>query len=139
MIWRVGPDLALPGAWAPGRAGVVEPAGLADVRVVALLMMFKIGCGGKGSMDVDRGLAAAAAEEEEERHRRGRLHERGDREVVLHAQRSAAAFYARQGFVVRGAPFVEAGIPHLEMAARLPLAQCMNVGWLAGFVMIFRK
>jgi YbgC/YbaW family acyl-CoA thioester hydrolase len=44
---------------------------------------------------------------------------RGDREVLLHAQRSAEAFYAQQGFVVRGQPFEEAGIPHIEMARPL--------------------
>ena len=40
---------------------------------------------------------------------------RGDREVVLHAQRSAAGFYARQGFSCRGPEFDEVGIPHVEM------------------------
>ena len=44
---------------------------------------------------------------------------RGDREVMLHAQRSAATFYGRQGFVVRGQPFEEAGIPHIEMVRSL--------------------
>jgi YbgC/YbaW family acyl-CoA thioester hydrolase len=44
---------------------------------------------------------------------------RGDREVVLHAQRSAIVFYRRAGFVERGPAFEEAGIPHQEMA--LPL------------------
>jgi len=46
---------------------------------------------------------------------------RGDRKVVLHAQRTAEAFYRRLGFEPQGAPFEEAGIPHLEMAAALPL------------------
>lgn len=45
--------------------------------------------------------------------------ERGDREVLLHAQASAAAFYARAGFAARGAPFEEAGIPHIEMVRPL--------------------
>ncbi len=40
---------------------------------------------------------------------------RGDREVALHAQRSAQGFYQRMGFVERGEPFVEAGIDHIEM------------------------
>jgi YbgC/YbaW family acyl-CoA thioester hydrolase len=44
---------------------------------------------------------------------------RGDREVVLHAQRSAEGFYRAEGFVARGEPFAEAGIPHIEMAAPL--------------------
>lgn len=45
--------------------------------------------------------------------------QRGDREVILHAQRSAEGFYAQQGFVPRGQPFDEAGIPHIEMASPL--------------------
>lgn len=44
---------------------------------------------------------------------------RGDREVVLHAQCSAEAFYAAHGFVPRGQPFEEAGIPHIEMTRTL--------------------
>jgi YbgC/YbaW family acyl-CoA thioester hydrolase len=40
---------------------------------------------------------------------------RGDREVMLHAQRSAVGFYSRLGFEARGEPFSEAGIEHLEM------------------------
>jgi YbgC/YbaW family acyl-CoA thioester hydrolase len=45
--------------------------------------------------------------------------QRGDREVLLHAQSSAAGFYTRAGFTARGAPFDEAGIAHIEMALRL--------------------
>lgn len=40
---------------------------------------------------------------------------RGDKEVMLHAQRSAAGFYAKSGFIERGAPFDEVGIAHIEM------------------------
>jgi YbgC/YbaW family acyl-CoA thioester hydrolase len=42
--------------------------------------------------------------------------QRGDTEVMLHAQRSAEGFYLRQGFVMRGEPFDEVGIAHIEMA-----------------------
>jgi predicted GNAT family N-acyltransferase len=45
--------------------------------------------------------------------------ERGDTEVLLHAQTSAAAFYERAGFVPRGPAFEEAGIAHVEMARAL--------------------
>jgi len=45
---------------------------------------------------------------------------RGDREVVLHAQRSAEGFYRRLGFAVRGEPFDEVGIAHVEMVLPLP-------------------
>ena len=40
---------------------------------------------------------------------------RGDKEVILHAQRSAAGFYAKSGFAERGSPFDEVGIAHVEM------------------------
>jgi predicted GNAT family N-acyltransferase len=35
---------------------------------------------------------------------------------MLHAQQSAASFYVPAGFAVRGEEFMEAGIPHIEMA-----------------------
>jgi YbgC/YbaW family acyl-CoA thioester hydrolase len=41
--------------------------------------------------------------------------QRGDREVMLYAQRSAEVFYQRLGFAPRGEPFEEVGIPHIEM------------------------
>ena len=39
----------------------------------------------------------------------------GEREVLLHAQISAAGFYQRAGFQTRGPQFDEAGIAHVEM------------------------
>lgn len=45
--------------------------------------------------------------------------QRGDREVLLHAQRSAEGFYTRLGFAPRGQAFEEAGIAHIEMARKL--------------------
>ena len=47
---------------------------------------------------------------------------RGDREAMLHAQRSAEDFYSGMGFRPRGEPFDEAGIAHIEMARALPVA-----------------
>jgi predicted GNAT family N-acyltransferase len=44
---------------------------------------------------------------------------RGMRQVLLNAQTQAAGFYARFGFAVSGEPFMEAGIPHVEMARDL--------------------
>jgi YbgC/YbaW family acyl-CoA thioester hydrolase len=44
---------------------------------------------------------------------------RGDQEVLLHAQMSAAGFYTRAGFTTRGSPFDEAGIAHVEMVRAL--------------------
>ena len=72
-----------------------------------------------GRMAVDRGLRGS---------RFGRdvllglvavARQRGDREVMLHAQCSAEGFYTRLGFVSRGPVFEEAGIQHIEMV--LPL------------------
>jgi YbgC/YbaW family acyl-CoA thioester hydrolase len=58
--------------------------------------------GGGVGRQVLNALVAAAAD-------------RGDREVVLHAQCSAEDFYRRLGFVPRGDTFEEAGIAHIEM------------------------
>jgi YbgC/YbaW family acyl-CoA thioester hydrolase len=44
---------------------------------------------------------------------------RGDREVTLHAQRSAEAFYLGLGYLPHGEPFEEAGIAHIEMRRKL--------------------
>lgn len=44
---------------------------------------------------------------------------RGDRRIVLHAQRSAESFYLGLGFRPQGAEFEEAGIPHIEMVREL--------------------
>ena len=44
---------------------------------------------------------------------------RGDTEVVLNAQTSASAFYARAGFMPRGPEFDEVGIAHVEMTRML--------------------
>lgn len=45
--------------------------------------------------------------------------QRGDTEVMLHAQVSAEGFYAGQGFVPRGPVFYEVGIAHQEMVMAL--------------------
>jgi YbgC/YbaW family acyl-CoA thioester hydrolase len=44
---------------------------------------------------------------------------RGDGEVLLNAQLTAQAFYARAGFRPYGTVFEEAGIPHIEMTMAL--------------------
>jgi YbgC/YbaW family acyl-CoA thioester hydrolase len=43
----------------------------------------------------------------------------GRREVLLHAQSSAAGFYLQAGFTARGPQFEEAGIAHVEMTLAL--------------------
>jgi YbgC/YbaW family acyl-CoA thioester hydrolase len=45
--------------------------------------------------------------------------DRGDSEVMLHAQASATRFYLTHGFKAVGEPFKEAGIDHIEMVKRL--------------------
>ena len=45
--------------------------------------------------------------------------ERGDQQVLLHAQCSAEGFYKRSGFEPHGAIFEEAGIAHIEMVRPL--------------------
>jgi len=44
--------------------------------------------------------------------------QRGDREVVLHAQLTAQDFYARHGFEPEGDIFMDAGIEHIAMRHR---------------------
>jgi len=44
---------------------------------------------------------------------------RGFREVYLHAQSRAKDFYLRHGYAVEGEEYLEAGIPHIGMRARL--------------------
>jgi predicted GNAT family N-acyltransferase len=48
-----------------------------------------------------------------------RARTRGMGRVVLNAQTHAVPFYARFGFAVEGATFMEAGIPHVTMARDL--------------------
>jgi YbgC/YbaW family acyl-CoA thioester hydrolase len=45
--------------------------------------------------------------------------QRGDKEVILHAQCSAEGFYRRLGFHAHGAIFQDAGIDHIEMSLKL--------------------
>src|SRR5262249_28896610 len=41
--------------------------------------------------------------------------------VFLHAQKHAEPFYRKSGFLAIGPEFLEAGIPHVEMALELPI------------------
>lgn len=45
--------------------------------------------------------------------------QRGDTEILLHAQCSAERFYLRQGFCRQGDVFMEADMPHVEMVCML--------------------
>lgn len=76
--------------------------GVAKIGRMAVLQTMR--GSGVGRAVLDALLAAAQA--------------RGAREVVLHAQRTAAPFYSRAGFTQRGPAFEEAGIPHIEMVMK---------------------
>jgi len=82
---------------------VAEAPGLARVGRMAVNRLLR---GGGHGEAVLRALEAAAAA-------------RGDSEVMLHAQRSAEAFYKRLGYALHGEPFEEAGIAHIEMRRKL--------------------
>ncbi len=45
---------------------------------------------------------------------------KGFAEIYLHAQMHAQRFYEKHGFETVGAPFDEAGLPHIEMIKRVP-------------------
>jgi predicted GNAT family N-acyltransferase len=47
--------------------------------------------------------------------------EAGMRQVFLHAQRQAEAFYRKAGFLPEGDEYLEAGIPHISMTLALPI------------------
>ena len=73
------------------------------------------GVGRIGRMAVNRVLRGSNLGQQVLAALMGAARARGDREVLLHAQRSAEGFYAKAGFTPRGEPFDEAGIPHVEM------------------------
>jgi len=93
---RLGQPLAT-GRLLPAQDGVAQVGRLAVKRVLR----------GGG---VGRQLLAALADA---------ARARGDRALMLHAQRSAEGFYDRLGYQRRGEPFEEAGIGHVEMVRPL--------------------
>jgi YbgC/YbaW family acyl-CoA thioester hydrolase len=93
---RLGVPVAT-GRYLEGQAGKVKVGRMAVNRVLR---------GGHLGRDVLHALMNAARAQ-------------GADEVVLHAQRSAEGFYSRLGYQQRGAPFVEAGIDHVEMFTKL--------------------
>ncbi len=79
------------------------------------LLQHARGVGRIGRMAVNRGLRGSRLGQRLLQALMDSARERGDHEVVLHAQRSAEGFYARAGYAVRGDPFDEVGIAHVEM------------------------
>ena len=71
-----------------------------------------------GRMAVRRDARGAGAGSAVLRALMERARQRGDREVVLHAQLAAQDFYARHGFAPEGEIFMDAGIEHIAMRRR---------------------
>ena len=72
-----------------------------------------------GRMAVQRVLRGGGIGADVLRALEGAARARCDTEVMLHAQRSAEAFYRRAGYAPHGEPFEEAGIAHIEMRKSL--------------------
>ncbi len=82
---------------------------------------------GTGRAIIDGGSARIGRMAVDQSHRRGGVgglilrfledeaREQGAAEFVLHAQEYVKAFYAAHGYEEHGEPFMEAGIPHIEM------------------------
>jgi YbgC/YbaW family acyl-CoA thioester hydrolase len=86
----------------PVATGRLIPTGSPGVSQVGRLAVTRVLRGGSLGRQVLQALVEVARS-------------RGDREVMLHAQSSAIAFYDRLGWQRRGAAFEEAGISHQEM------------------------
>ena len=80
------------------RTRQIEP-GLAKIERVAILAALR--GGGLGTALMRQVLRS--------------LDDAGFDRVVLHAQAHSEAFYRALGFLTEGAPFEEAGIPHVRM------------------------
>ena len=77
------------------------------------------GLGRVGRMAVHRTLRGGGHGEAVLRALESAAAARGDKEIMLHAQRSAESFYTRLGYAPHGEPFEEAGIAHIEMRRKL--------------------
>jgi len=89
--------------------------GLGQGIATGRLVIQAEGVGKIGRMAVHQALRGSRVGGEILRTLMGVARQRGDREVMLYAQRSAEGFYQGLGFVPRGEPFEEVGIPHIEM------------------------
>lgn len=89
----------------PVAAGRLLPSVAGVARIERLAVDRSLRGAGWGSMLLDALVQAAQ--------------ERGDSRVALDAQASAQAFYQRAGFVVCGAPFMEAGLQLVPMERAL--------------------
>jgi YbgC/YbaW family acyl-CoA thioester hydrolase len=93
--------------------------GLGQAIGTGRLLQHATGSGKIGRMAVNRVLRGSSLGRELLGALMAAARERGDTEVLLHAQRSAEGFYSRLGFRPRGEPFDEVDIPHIEMVHHL--------------------
>jgi YbgC/YbaW family acyl-CoA thioester hydrolase len=93
--------------------------GLGEPVAVGRLVQHAPGVGRIGRMAVSQVLRGAKLGQDVLLALLAAAHARGDREVMLHAQRTAEGFYTRLGFSATGEPFEEAGIAHIAMVRRL--------------------
>ena len=93
--------------------------GLGQPIATGRLLQHAPGAGKIGRMAVNRVLRGASLGRELLQALMDQAAQRGDTEVLLHAQRSAEGFYARLGFTPRGETFDEVEIPHIEMVRNL--------------------
>lgn len=98
---------------------VVAYNGLGQAIGTGRLLQHAAGSGKIGRMAVHRVLRGSSLGRELLHALMAAARERGDTEVLLHAQRSAEGFYNRLGFQPRGEPFDEVDIPHIEMVKAL--------------------
>lgn len=89
--------------------------GLGTALATGRLVIQTAGVGRIGRMAVKRVLRGSHLGREVLHALMDEAGRRGCGEVLLHAQWSARDFYQRAGFTVRGEPFEEAGIRHIEM------------------------
>lgn len=89
--------------------------GLGQVLATGRLLTHAPGIGKVGRMAVKRVMRGSGVGQNILDALMAAAAQRGDKQIVLHAQRSAEGFYQRAGFHVRGEPFDEVDIPHIEM------------------------
>jgi YbgC/YbaW family acyl-CoA thioester hydrolase len=93
--------------------------GLGQPVATGRLLQHAPGTGKIGRMAVSRVLRGTRLGRDLLHALMAQARQRGDTEVLLHAQRSAEGFYSRLGFTARGEPFDEVAIAHIEMFRQL--------------------
>ena len=93
--------------------------GLGQPVATGRLLQHAPGTGKIGRMAVNRVLRGTRLGRDLLHALMAQARQRGDTEVLLHAQRSAEGFYSRLGFTPRGEPFDEVDIAHIEMVKTL--------------------